>query len=152
MEHFLIENTDSKDARADSADIHYMDTESVSYLKDHLYLELMGLQEYPSDGKNKERVIALARGVISCLEKMHGKRYDSGPREKRGLRFNKSIKKALYKKIGGCLACGGGTTGNASRHDAPIELHHIIPRSYDGAETRSNALLVCRDCHVLIHN
>lgn len=65
-------------------------------------------------------------------------------------RYTKSTKSRLYKKLGGCQACNGGSIGG-SRHAAVLEIHHFIPRSQGGEESIENAVLLCRDCHVAVH-
>lgn len=65
-------------------------------------------------------------------------------------RFRKALKRRLFKAAQGCQACGGGSL-SGSRHVAILEIHHHLPRSQDGEETPENAVLLCRDCHVLVH-
>ena len=66
--------------------------------------------------------------------------------------FPKKLKKKLYKRNKGCMACGGGSLETTSRYGSPIELHHIIPRELGGNNSSNNALIICRDCHSKIHN
>jgi len=69
----------------------------------------------------------------------------------RNQRYKKSIKKTLYRKLGGCQHCGKGLMGG-SRHDPILEVHHYLPRSKGGSEGLHNAVLLCRPCHVAVHN
>ena len=64
--------------------------------------------------------------------------------------FKKSMKKKLFKRHRGCQVCGKGTMGG-SRHEPVLEIHHIIPVCEGGETTQGNALLVCRPCHVTLH-
>lgn len=41
-------------------------------------------------------------------------------------------------KQGPCRVCGG---------NPPNELHHLVPRAQGGADTESNLVPLCRDCH-----
>ncbi|MBI2410837.1 MAG: HNH endonuclease [Candidatus Kerfeldbacteria bacterium] len=116
-----------------------------------LHNALLTLQSECEPTKDRKTyVITAARGIIACLEKMPPVHRNKEDRSS-GFEYAKQIKRKLMKKHGGCLACGGGTMGGRSRHDAPIELHHMIPRSYGGNDEVTNALLVCRSCHGEIH-
>lgn len=70
--------------------------------------------------------------------------------DERAEAFSKGMKKTMIGKYGGCIGCGRGESGK-SRHAAPLEAHHLIPRSAGGDSQKRNALLVCRTCHVDIH-
>lgn len=131
-----------------------LDIEKAKNLKDQYCAELLRLQTVEAKNeREKNKVVTLAKGIILCLEIIHGsKPVDFKTQEKRSSGFSKSLKEKLHRRIGGCLACGGGVTTRPSRHDAPIELHHIIPRQYGGDDLVTNALLVCRNCHVQIHS
>lgn len=69
----------------------------------------------------------------------------------RSQRFSKSAKDKLIQKFTSCVACGGGTKGGG-RQSAPFEVHHIIPREHGGDESFDNGLLLCRKCHVEVHD
>jgi cytochrome c553 len=56
------------------------------------------------------------------------------------LAFSKELKQQVRKEQGGiCADCG----------DKPkkLEIHHIIPQSMKGKDTRDNAVGLCSDCH-----
>lgn len=128
--------------------------ENAPSLKGRYYDELLRLQGIEAQSeRDKDKIISLARRIILCSEVAHhGKEGDSRLGEERSSGFSKSTKERLYRRLGGCLACGGGTMTRASRHQSPIELHHIVPRVYGGDDAESNALLICRGCHVGIHS
>ena len=45
-----------------------------------------------------------------------------------------------------CRFCGSkGSKKN------PLQVHHIIPKSKGGSNTLKNCMLVCQNCHALIH-
>lgn len=69
----------------------------------------------------------------------------------RSRRIQKSIKHKLYKKLGGCQICGEGTIGG-SRHDKILEVHHYVSRCMGGSDGIENSVLLCRPCHVDVHN
>ena len=94
-------------------------------------------------------IIYLAREYISKL-KLEGK--NEVEEEERDGAFSGGLKKKLAKKFNGCVGCGKGTLGGQSRHDPVLQPHHIKPREFGGKTTNDNAMIVCRDCHVIIHN
>lgn len=66
--------------------------------------------------------------------------------------FKKSLLEKLYRKFRGCVGCGGGVMSSGSRHDNVLQPHHILPSEFGGKAIRENAMLVCRNCHIKIHN
>ena len=65
--------------------------------------------------------------------------------------MKKSLRKTLIKRLHkACQSCGGGTVGG-SRHDPILEVHHYIYRAKGGEDTMANAVLLCRPCHVRVH-
>lgn len=92
-------------------------------------------------------VIYLAKKYIEQLREEEEKEVDE-----RDIAFSGSLKKRLAKKFGGCVGCGGGTSGGGSRHEPVLQPHHIKPREFGGKTTGDNAMIVCRDCHVIIHS
>ncbi len=92
-------------------------------------------------------LIDLAKTYISQLRKEGAKEEN----ERDGA-FSGNLKKKLVKKFGGCVGCGGGSAGGSSRHDPVLQPHHITPREFGGKTTSNNAMIVCRDCHVIIHS
>lgn len=70
----------------------------------------------------------------------------------RSERFPKSLRKALKKQQDNkCAVCGNPGEQPGSRHSAGLEVHHVIPRSQGGQSNIDNSQLVCRPCHVKIH-
>jgi|SRR5690625_3974099 len=56
--------------------------------------------------------------------------------------FSKKVRQEVYEENNGlCQQCGGIGT----------EIHHVYPRSRGGRGVKTNALLVCHDCHREIH-
>lgn len=70
----------------------------------------------------------------------------------RSQRIAKSLKKSLFKKIGGCQNCGQGNIGGSSRDNNTLEVHHYIPRNTGGNDSITNSVLLCRNCHAKVHN
>ncbi len=126
-----------------------LDQESLLKLMKKYKHYLSSVQSCEAEFGNRDKVVNAAKSILRILQIMKSNvKLD----QDRTAGFkNKVLKRKLYRKLGGCAACGGGTMGTPSRHDAPIELHHIVPRLYGGNDDPSNALLVCRDCHGLIH-
>lgn len=124
--------------------------EELFELRDEWIDQLKELQYHlDRDEQHKEMVIELARAIIECSEMIGN---EDGEDSERSSGFKKHMKKSMHRKSKGCGACGGGVHGaKTSRHDAPVELHHIIPREYGGEDIRENALIVCRTCHKKIH-
>ena len=61
-------------------------------------------------------------------------------------KFPKSMKKKALRKAGGmCTVCACHLTM------AQAEPHHILPVSEGGETVAENLQIVCRDCHVKIH-
>lgn len=92
-------------------------------------------------------LIKLAKEYISKLREEGDVNQDE-----RDVAFSKGIKKSLIKKFKKCLGCGGGVSGGISRNDPVLQPHHIKPREFGGKTTKENAMLVCRDCHEIIHS
>lgn len=59
-------------------------------------------------------------------------------------RFSAQQRIALAARDGGCRRCG--------RAVSQTEAHHIIPSSHGGDTDIENAILLCRFCHLLVHN
>jgi len=56
------------------------------------------------------------------------------------LAFPKELKKQVRREQKGiCADCG--------RKPKKLEIHHIIPQSMGGADTRDNAVGLCPECH-----
>jgi hypothetical protein len=94
-------------------------------------------------------IIYLAKEYIAKLKEEGAK--ESNEEERDGA-FSGGLKKKLAKKFKGCVGCGKGTLGGQSRHDPVLQPHHIKPREFGGKTTNENAMIVCRDCHVMIHS
>jgi 5-methylcytosine-specific restriction endonuclease McrA len=62
-------------------------------------------------------------------------------------KFPKGIKKKLEKSTNGCCS----VCGNRPTNQNPLEVHHIVPVSQGGATVIGNGQIVCRKCHVEIH-
>src|SRR6056297_2831535 len=123
--------------------------------KEKAYKELKDIQENAANtvktNEHQEKTINLAKNILKYTKLTEGDKHYPKKGKKSG--FKKSLKNKLYKKTKGCVACGGGTMGYPTQTHPPIELHHIIPRLYEGGDnSSSNALIVCRDCHVKIHS
>jgi 5-methylcytosine-specific restriction endonuclease McrA len=94
-------------------------------------------------------IIDSCREIILLLKNIPPSETKSTDRSKR---ISKSAKSRLIKKYSGCIACGGGVE-NGSRHQAILEVHHIIPRKYGGEDAvEDNGLLLCKNCHVKVHS
>jgi len=64
------------------------------------------------------------------------------PKQEQRNKFSKSIRHKVYERENGsCQNCGGRGS----------EVHHVVPRSRGGRGVISNALLLCDNCHRLIH-
>ena len=72
--------------------------------------------------------------------------------DERAEKFPKSVKRGLYNQFGGCVGCGEGVIAATSRNDKILQPHHITPREFGGDSSPDNAMIVCRDCHVIIHS
>ena len=56
------------------------------------------------------------------------------------LAFSIRLKKEIREKQGGvCASCG--------QKVKKLQIHHIIPQSMGGSDTRDNAVGLCPDCH-----
>ena len=56
------------------------------------------------------------------------------------LAFSEELKKQVRKEQGGrCDWCG--------KKVKKLQIHHIIPQSMGGSDTRENAVGLCEDCH-----
>ena len=95
------------------------------------------------------KIIELAHEYIARLKIEGMKEVEENIRDGA---FSVSLKKKLVKRFRGCVGCGGGTMGGQSRHQVVLQPHHITPREFGGKTTSDNAMIVCRDCHVIIHN
>ncbi len=113
------------------------------------FLTTLQKKEYVFEENRKETVIQKAREIIEILNQIGEKRKIE---DLKSIKFPKKLKKKLIKKTGGCLACGQGEMASGSRHQNPIELHHIIPKMYGGDDDKKNALVVCKKCHLDMHN
>jgi 5-methylcytosine-specific restriction endonuclease McrA len=61
-------------------------------------------------------------------------------------RFSKTLKKKILRAAGDlCSICA------ISLNMATAEPHHIIPVSFGGATTRENCQILCRPCHIRLH-
>lgn len=63
-------------------------------------------------------------------------------------RFSKTMKRKALKRAGGCCTVCH-TKGDLKWN--PLEPHHIVPVSQGGETTMENLQIVCRECHVKIH-
>lgn len=82
-----------------------INAERALVLKDQYYAELLRLQSIEIKGeRNKDKIIALAKGMIFFLEIVHKGKMDtdSQPQVQRSSGFNKSMKDKLYRRLGGC--------------------------------------------------
>jgi len=62
-------------------------------------------------------------------------------------KFNKGMKKkALKKAENACSVCGSALTM------ATADPHHVIPVSEGGRTVSENLQIVCRACHIALHN
>jgi hypothetical protein len=48
-------------------------------------------------------------------------------------------------KIGPCRVCG--EPGHNGRYHGRIQFHHVVSRAHGGADTESNIVPLCPDCH-----
>jgi len=57
-----------------------------------------------------------------------------------GLAFSRGLKEKIRKEQKGiCADCG--------KKPKKLEIHHIIPQSMEGPDTRDNAVGLCPECH-----
>ena len=67
-----------------------------------------------------------------------------------GTYFPKSLKKRLFNKNGcTCKVCGQKTT--QMDKDMHLEVHHIFPFHLGGQGVRENGLVLCKQCHLKLH-
>lgn len=61
--------------------------------------------------------------------------------------MKKGYKADVWERDQLCRFCGSkGSKKN------PLQVHHIIPKSEGGANSLKNCMLLCQNCHTLIHN
>ena len=66
--------------------------------------------------------------------------------------FSKQQKKRLIQKSGGkCEICGEKGELQGSRHAKVLEIHHKNHFANGGATTEENGQVLCRPCHVKVH-
>lgn len=57
--------------------------------------------------------------------------------------FSNKVRQEIFEEADGkCQQCGGRGE----------EVHHVMPRSRNGRGVKSNGLLVCHNCHRMIHD
>ena len=55
----------------------------------------------------------------------------------------RTITKILERSNKGCSICGW--------NESTCDIHHIIPKSQDGSNEHNNLIIVCPNCHRIIH-
>lgn len=77
---------------------------------------------------------------------------DAGNQE-RGKRkvLDPVIRRSVESRAGGACECCGYGKGEPDLMGA-FQVHHIVPVQYGGSDNKSNLILLCHNCHKLVHD